>query len=207
MKGDPMFRFPDKPKGNLSRAGLAAFQTAANGLYLAQAKLDGWRTVIEIGEDEITYTSRHKKAIPVSRELRDHLEPLLRMAFKPGTILDAEWCARRPGAREEKLWLFDLLRHGDDDLYTEGALDRFEMLCQLGAPQLYECIVPHATGDYVAFFDSLAPGGDRHMPEAEGIVLKARTSKFIGSPRSCADNPGWTRCKWRAGEDGMTKVA
>jgi ATP-dependent DNA ligase len=54
---------------------------------------------------------------------------------------------------------------------------------------------------YSTFFDAM-----QDRPEAEGIVLKRRDARYIGSYRSSALNPGWVKCKWRAGEDGMTTI-
>jgi hypothetical protein len=63
-------------------------------------------------------------------------------------------------------------------------------------------IVPFTTGGYVDFFDF-----SKTLPGAEGIVLKHKTSRFIGSVRKSVENPMWLKVKWRAGADGQLRVA
>jgi ATP-dependent DNA ligase len=193
-----MFRYPDKPAREISRQGLAILQDR----YLAQLKMDGWRCVIERTPGFVTFTSRHGKPIPISREVAEPVTGRL-LELPIGTILDAEWLARRPSCHTEALWLFDLMQYGRLSLWHLPTAERFAMLRSV-VPA--EWIVPSlgedAEQDYVAFFDAM-----RDRPDAEGLVLKCRTAKYIGSFRQSADNPGWLKCKWRAGESGMTKVA
>jgi ATP-dependent DNA ligase len=115
-----------------------------------------------------------------------------------GSIVDSEWLARRPAARDEAIWFFDLLQWGGVELYSQPATERLDALRRYVTP---ERIVPTSTGNYAEFFDALAERGD-----AEGVVLKRGSSKYIGSYRECASNPGWIRCKWRMGETGTTEI-
>ena len=204
-----MFRYPDKPVGEISRQGLAILQNR----YLAQLKMDGWRCVIEYTPSGVTFTSRHNRPIAVSDGLSNLFCRMLGSGNVPyGTILDAEWLARRPACRTEALWLFDVMQYGALSLWHLPTAERFAMLRSI-VP--VEWIVPslgllgaegaegaEAEQDYAAFFDAM-----RDRPDAEGLVLKCRTAKYIGSFRQSADNPGWLKCKWRAGESGLTKVA
>ena len=205
------WRYPDSPSAEIHRDGLAKLPPA----YMAQLKMDGWRCVIEFGDDSaaplpphrnhVTFTSRHGKPIPISLalELR-FLEAATNAKIMPGTILDAEWLSRRPAAREEALWVFDVMQLGDEPLWHRNTVDRFDILQKI-VPS--EWIVPYSIVSgpipYQVFFDFMK----RNRPDAEGIVLKRLDAKYIGSVRECALNPGWLRCKWRAGEDGRTEIA
>jgi ATP-dependent DNA ligase len=188
-----MFRYPDKPVAQLGRDGFADLPE----IYLAQLKMDGWRCVIERNERAITFTSRHKKPIPISAELREQLGLVL-STLPVGTMLDAEWLARRPGYRSEALWVFDAMMVSDMPMWTFTTERRFALLHSLLPGEM---IVPYATHDYAGFFDAM-----RNRADAEGIVLKRRDAPYIGSYRQSALNAGWLKCKWRAGEDGLTPL-
>lgn len=189
-----MFRYPDSPGSTIGRAALDELPSD----YIAELKMDGWRCVIEkTAAHAYRFTTRHKKPCPVSAETRLAVRDALR-SLPVGSLVDAEWIARRPAAREEAIWFFDLLQWGGVELYSQPADYRLNALRDNAPAAL---IVPTSTGNYAEFFDSLAERGD-----AEGVVLKRAGSKYIGSYRGCATNPAWVRCKWRAGEDGRTSL-
>jgi len=188
------WRYPDAPGSTIGREAL----DDVPGGYIAELKLDGWRCQIEkTGAEAYRFTTRHKKPCPVSAETRLYVREALR-GLPVGSIVDSEWLARRPAARDEAIWFFDLLQWGGVELYSQPATERLDALRRYVTP---ERIVPTSTGNYAEFFDALAERGD-----AEGVVLKRGSSKYIGSYRECASNPGWIRCKWRAGEDGRTAL-
>ena len=188
------FRFPDSPvPGNLSPQALSDLPE----LYIAQLKLDGWRCVISREHNRLDFISRHGKPIPISRRLTCDLATALAQ-LPEGTLLDCEWLARRPACRDEALWVFDIMQHGELPLWGLSTSERLEALRKVVPAEL---IPPMAETDYPQFFDSI-----RSRADAEGIVLKRRDARYIGSFRQCAQNPGWLRCKWRAGEDGQTIV-
>jgi ATP-dependent DNA ligase len=188
-----MFRYPDKPVAQLARHGLCGLPET----YIAELKLDGWRCVIERTAGGLSFTSRHNKPIPLTAELEAELEEML-FHMPAGTILDAEWLARRPSCRSESLWLFDIMQLGSLALWNQTTAERLSMLQAIAPAGL---IAPHTNGDYAAFFDAMSERAD-----AEGIVLKRRDATYIGSYRESANNPGWLKCKWRAGEDGLTAI-
>lgn len=195
-----MFRYPDKPNGHIARSMLPELR----GDWLTTLKMDGWRCLISIDDYVVTYTSRNNKPLPVPSELRAAIEPGLLAHAGSKAVIDAEWLERRPGARDQGMWLFDLLELGSASYYTIGAAQRFERLVDVLGPT--GLVVPYTRMDPCAFFDAYAPGGPQHMPEAEGIVLKRADSPYLGNVRKSVDNPAWTRCKWRAGEDGLTAI-
>jgi ATP-dependent DNA ligase len=169
-----MFRYPDKPAATIARAGLEQVEPG----YIAELKYDGWRTVIERHGSGLTFTSRHKRAIPISKALAAELADKLRH-LPAGTLLDAEWVCRRPSCREEAIYIFDIMQHGEEQLWGRTAIDRLRTL---------EILVPHSdltvawsvpapgpiqpwTLAYHDFFDLF-----KGRPDAEGIVLKRADS-------------------------------
>jgi ATP-dependent DNA ligase len=202
-----MFRYPDKPGSEISRAALADLSAG----YMAELKRDGFRMWVEKVEmrdhsRRYTYTSRDNNPLAVSGVMQLNFTANLD-SLPVGTLLDCEWCGRRPGDRTESITVFDILKFGDSPLWQLRADQRFDIL-RMNLPA--EHIVPMAFVDheivtccsYQNFFDMMR----EQYPEAEGIVLKRRDSTYIGSPRACADNPAWVKCKWRAGEDGCTVI-
>jgi ATP-dependent DNA ligase len=210
-----MFRYPDKPKITLPAQGLPAI----GGGFFAQLKVDGWRDQIHWDGEQSTHTSRENRPLPVDPEVHAQFDAQLRqLGVKPDTLLDAEWCARRPACRTERIVLFDFLVDGGEPLWTVGALDRFRRLVELAEHVPETCdrlIVPYdmpfdpeqEAGRWMPFFTSWQTSDSFWGRAAEGIVLKGIHSLYIGRTDKCAENPGWIRCKWRAGEDGMTEVA
>lgn len=188
------WRYPDSPGSTIGRSALDDLPAG----YIAELKMDGWRCVIEkTAAEAYRFTTRHKKPCPVGADTRLLVRDALR-GLPVGSIVDSEWMARRPAARDEAIWFFDLLQWGGVELYGLSAAERLDALRQHVAPAH---IVPTSTGNYAEFFDALAKRGD-----AEGVVLKRGGSKYIGSYRECATNPAWVRCRWRSGEDGMTSL-
>ncbi len=196
-----LFRYPDKP----TASGPGILPTLADGEWLAQMKHDGFRCLVEWNGHTPTLTSREQKPIPASIDLRcdliaalDGLAPML---------LDAEWMGRRDGQREG-LVLFDVLAVRGRWLGEEPAWDRFLRLVALrgvgGAPLRVlpptVRLVDWTHEGYPAFFER------SKQPGVEGIVLKHRASRFIGSTRRCVDNPQWLKVRWRGGEDGQTPL-
>lgn len=207
-----MMRFPDKPAIELGRRGLSKLPSG----LIAQAKMDGWRCVVEFIDSpgvRTTYISRHKKSIPITGRVAMQIEEAL-AGLPTGTILDGEWLGRRPGQRDESLWLFDIMQLGDGvPLWQQSTLERWRILESV-VPEWLR--VPTDTSgayaalaglpwDYTAFFDEIQ-SHPIYGQLCEGIVLKAATAKYIGSVRQCALNPGWMKSKWRIGESGQTLV-
>ena len=122
-------------------------------------------------------------------------------------LIDCEFMGRRDG-QPEALRLFDMLALNGKWVGDLAAYARLGMLTA-GFPELKDAgtesrisIVPFTTGRYQDFFEF-----SRTLPGAEGIVLKHKTSRFIGSVRKSVDNPMWLKVKWREGADGQLRVA
>lgn len=196
MREEAPFRFPDKP----TRASAAALPDLQDGQWLAQAKPDGFRAVIQWDGSFPRLTSRHEKPIPISHGLLTELSEALRGVL-PNSTIDGEWMGRRDG-QPEGLWLFDLIEDEGCWIGHHGALCRFNTLRQSVRPSARVRIVPFTLTDYGAFFEH-----SKTIPGVEGIVLKRTDSKYIGSTRSSVDNPQWMKIKWREGADGQVRVA
>lgn len=205
-----IFRYPDKPLTEIRREQLDELE--GHG-YMATLKMDGWRCLTrEAGPNErgeympLVYTSREEKPLPVSHTMRVMFEPWLRCQRLPagGALFDAEWNSRRPGARCEHLWLFDLLELDGMDLRSQPAMARWCALLTAVPRETWLFVVPMVTSDFGAFYDKYQNGTDDLSLGAEGIVLKHQDSRHVGSVRQCALNPQWIKCKWRSGESGET---
>lgn len=192
------FRFPDKP----CTSSVGILSTLKDRDWLAQAKYDGWRALVQWDGNRVLLTSRHQEGIPASQpfltEITETLRPL------PPCVLDGEWMGRRD-SQPESLWLFDVLDIRGEWLGGLTAADRFARLCSLlprpdltPRIKLVECVV----SGYPEFFRF-----SKSLPGCEGIVLKHRDSKFIGSVRKCVNNPLWLKVKWRDGANGQVLVA
>lgn len=198
------FRFPDKPLTEIRRDQLDELE--GHG-YMATLKQDGWRCLVRFDDrGVISYTSRENKPLPVSATMRASFEPWLHSQTLPagGGLFDGEWNSRRPGARCEHLWLFDLLEWNGRDIRNQPTMVRWNALLGAVPRDTSRFVVPMVTDRFGEFYDKHATNDDAQSLGAEGIVLKHRDSRHVGSVRQCALNPQWIKCKWRSGEDGST---
>lgn len=175
-------------------------EALVDGQWLAQAKPDGFRALIEWDGRWPRLTSRHAKPIPASHDLLGELAEALRSVL-PGSVLDGEWMGRRDG-QPEGIYLFDLVVDEGCWIGHHGALARFNTLRQEVVPSERVRFVPFALSNYREFFEF-----SKTIPGVEGIVLKRTGSPYIGSVRSSVDNPAWVKVKWREGADGQVRVA
>ena len=191
--------YPDKPVAS----NVAVLEMLIDDDWLAEIKYDGWRALARWDGHDVILTSRHQNTIPatahVTRALYEAVHSL------PPCLLDGEWMGRRDD-QPESLRLFDLLEFDGEWLGRVGAWNRWMRFTGLIEPRLVEgelvSIVPHTTTGYRDFFEY-----SKELPGAEGIVLKLKTSPFIGSVRRSVDNPLWLKCRHRAGSDGQLVIA
>jgi ATP-dependent DNA ligase len=189
-----MFRYPDKP----TTSSLGVLDHLVDGEWLADLKYDGWRALIRWDGNMVTFTSRHRKALPgtpgLLLEARDCLHGL------PPALLDGEWMGRRDD-QPESLVFFDMLEIGAESCWSRTADDRRTRLVgmiQRLTPRIR--MVEYVDRGYRDFFER------SKVPGCVGIVLKRKDSKLIGSIRNSVDNPNWLKVKWREGFDGQTRV-
>lgn len=200
-------RFPDKPN-LMSAAQLPVFDL--QGGWIATAKQDGWRCMIEVDENgKIEFLSRVWKPLPISAALKD---VVARIGLPKATMLDTEWLARRPGYQgPETLHLITIPWYDGEWLGAQPETDRWALTMAL-----MENIATRTSGlatppiklpkwtdkEYTQLFE-----WSKTDPTTEGIVLKRNNSTLIGDLKSSKDNPTWIKIKWRAGHDGQTIIA
>ena len=128
--------YPDKPHER-DPNNLAKWDKSGN--YICQQKVDGWRMVIIIGDDDVDFVSRHDKLLTndIQPALLEQAKQLCGL-FPTGTQLDSEWLARRScsvskkikGKVPTKLIIFDILRLGKKWLRMKTYEDRWNILLE-----------------------------------------------------------------------------
>lgn len=221
-------RYPDRPKNTVYglSAALAMEDSVANALWIMQPKFDGFSAVIEYDTNgHITMTSRHGKPIDASDAMIASVAEFMLLCDMPtNSVFHGEWMGRRTSCNIERLAIFDMMQVDGSSLWSAPAIIRLRRLLEFTKavdPVLMaetwpdglnqdgrtwngdrQVIVSPSRIDH--FLDSIRQWKDT-MPYCEGVVFKEQQSRHIGSVRSSADNPFWTRLRWRGGEDGMTE--
>lgn len=193
-----MFVYPDRPGGTISRDHLKDIDPK---VWFATVKQDGWRCIVERKDGVFTYTSRANKPIDIPTHLRLAFEANFEGWRDPVNgvsdfVLDTEVTGNRRKGDVEGFFILEALEMSGYSYRMIDAISRY-MVAKIMWPKL---VVPFAGSDFREFFDY----HKEHTPLAEGIVLKKRDSKLIGSTVACAENPNWIRCKWRAGSSGLS---
>jgi ATP-dependent DNA ligase len=195
-------RFPDKPN-EMSASQLPILDL--QGGYIATAKQDGWRCMIEVdGNGKIEFLSRTWRPLPISPRLKDLVAS---MGLPKNTMLDTEWMARRADVTQETLHLitipwFDDVWLGDQYETTRWAR-AVELMGKLPLEAQTLFSLPKWTdSEYSKLFE-----WSKANPSTEGIVLKRKNSYLIGHLRTSWTNTSWIKIKWRAGLDGQTRIA
>lgn len=193
-----MWRFPDKP----TTSSPGVLPMLKDGDWLCQIKFDGWRCLARWDGRDLTFTSRERKALPVSANMVKALYDAVHEL--PPCLLDGEWMCRRDN-QPEGVRLFDILEEDGQWLGGLNAADRWLRFSGLVAGRVdgdLVGIVPCTDRGYAEWFE-----WSKELPGAEGVVLKHKTSTYIGSVRRSVDNPLWLKAKWREGFDGQLRVA
>lgn len=186
-----MFIFPDRPGATLAPGFLGQIDPE---LFLCVLKIDGWRCEVRKKDGIITYTSRMNKPIDVPAAIKGPFEARL---FGMGDmVLDCEVTGRRRTGDVAGFHILELLEFQGHVHRKAPAIHRWQMAMDVW-PDL---TVPGTEKDFLAFFEH----HKANTPIAEGVVLKRKLSKLIGSTVKSAENSSWMRCKWRAGEDGLS---
>ncbi len=201
-------RYPDKPN-EMSAAQLPVLDL--QGGWIATAKQDGWRCIIEVDENgKIEFLSRVWKPLPIADDLKKIVYSL---GLPKNSMLDTEWLARRPGYQgPETIHFITVLWYGGEWLGAQQEATRWELVQLLMEniktfpsynEETFPIKVPKWTDrEYSKLFE-----WSKTDPTTEGIVLKRTTSTLIGDLSSSKNNPSWIKIKWRAGHDGRTVIA
>lgn len=192
-------RYPDKPFERPASS-LSEFDTKA-GKWIATAKYDGWRCLIVI-DNGVEFWSRHMKKLPVSDRLREAVQSL---NLPQGTVIDAEWMARRAGVKDELIFLITIMWWAGAWQGGKPEEVRWQETKNIlvGKGTDFPIRLPlYATEKFSEFFERT-----KNDPTTEGIVLKEVTSTLVGDNSDSKKNGCWVKVKWRAGDDGKTIIA
>jgi len=194
------FRWPDRPGLTISPEHLESISADE---YFATLKLDGWRLLVERHRAKFSYLSRENKPMPIRDEVRFPFEAFVNQHFQGDTILDCELTGNRRTGDAKAIVILDILMENGVAFYHAPALDR---ITAKDLPGSY--LVPYAFGNLKGGWrkvwqDWQGFSSVKGNPPAEGIVFRRKDSRYIGSPVKAAENPGWIRCKWRSGSDGL----
>lgn len=198
-----LLHFPDKP---FEQDPKFLEEWDKSRKFICEQKIDGWRMVIIITEYGMEFVSRHNKnhtadiepeVKKAALELRDH--------FPVQTQIDSEWLSRRarsPGRElKPRLFLLDVIRHGPQWLLSKTYSERHKLL-EVAIPNISDRdridLPPTAeAGAFTSFYEE-----QKTIVFSEGVVVKRKDSKLIGSRTDCAKNPQWFKVKYRSGLDG-----
>jgi ATP-dependent DNA ligase len=201
--------YPDKPLS----ANLAFLDAAdADGSYLCEQKVDGFRMVIDFLPHGVQLVSRHGKDFTseISREIIQELEAVREgYDISAGTRLDGEWRSRRSCSVEldlpQKLFIFDIMRWGRAWLTGVPLRERRYDYIQCWFPE-----ATSAVGEKSSVTLSLATRlafrgffeAQKKIPWSEGVVLKHLEGYIQGGKSRSESNPTWHKVKYRGGIDG-----
>lgn len=193
----PPFRFPDKPSKEVGRAHLDVLERL--DCYRCDLKIDGWRCLAYYDGNAISYLSCSGKPINVDEAVHAPFFRELRAELKATpAVIDCELTGNRRAGEAKDLFVLDVLRYGDHDLYGYGTDERRRVAEGLFPRRL----VPSVTRGFLRFFAF----HEQYTPLAEGVVLKHRKGPFVGSVDGNHKNAHWIKCKWRSGFDGTTRI-
>jgi len=196
----------DKPN-LISLEELYRLDKTESNLWLASKKVDGYRALVDFSTDKGQAWSRRGKKEggpslhPICSELEEALQQFkIDNDIGFGTRFDCEWTGRREANKDqpERLFIFGIYFWKTVSFIHQPEQTRWDYVSKLkynGLIKLVDC-VDH---DYVKLYEE-----SKADMSYEGIVLKEKNSKLIADPLACKNNPLWLKCKWRAGDDGLS---
>lgn len=204
-------RTPDKPH-RVAQDSLPEFDE--EGTYIATAKYDGYRAILDYDGRSLALFSRRgmdeggPRKHPVGDDLMGQLSSWVNEnGLAPNTRIDGEWLRYR--TKGEPIYVvFGIMFAEGRWLGREPESVRWSIVKDLQYNQPNIMLAEHAEENYTEFFNRLK---DRDYTRTEddwkleGIVLKHVTSRLVGRNKSSDKNPLWFKAKWRDGSSG--KVA
>lgn len=201
------FRFPDQPL-LCSLDHLKKMDDDPPGTWLAQSKLDGRRRFAVLQDGKWTYRAKNRddaQALPA--DLRASFEAI---PWPDGLGLDFEFCGLRKQGDQPSIWIFDMFRFHNADLFNMRFDERVARLSILGAQMLLTSMPSFDSSDvdcdnfeHLHFVESVPNPGlvdffveQMQNPLSEGIVVRRADSTMIGSYNKCAENSAWVKCKF-----------
>ena len=185
------WRAPDKPR----EAYIQMLAPLDHGNYVIQSKLDGYACVISFDGKTITAKSRHNISLPVHQSILDEFKEL---NIPTPWMLNGEWMKLRAGLTEQ-FYLFDVMYIDDKWQGQKDYIDRWNWLVDNIKTSSLIQLVRTGYHDFVKFMEQCIDD-----PLTEGVVIKHKKSKLIGSLKDSKINPQWIKVKHRAGVGGDT---
>lgn len=201
-------RTPDKPV-RTSQDSLAEFDR--EDCYIATAKLDGYRCIIDWDGENVAFFSRRDLDVggPTQHQVCDSLigevkSFLLENEIPANTRLDSEWLAKRTSGPEQ-IFIFGVQYWGGAWLGREIENVRWALVSSLKYNHPHVHLTEYARHNYSEFFQRIKEKDIRQPEEnwkVEGIVLKHVNSRLLGHLKTCKKNPRWYKVKWRDHANG-----
>ena len=140
--------------------------------WIIEPKINGARALVYWFNGNVEIWNRHQHYIKPSQipniytQLNEMFKPVLRPQF---VVLDGELEYRKG---KEKLWLFDCLYY-DQPIFNSPIESRKQQLRTLDTSNPFITIIPELKGKSLSEIWNTLP------PEYEGIVLKAKGSRYL----------------------------
>jgi ATP-dependent DNA ligase len=193
------FRYPDDPS-RISAEALAKLEQDYPGAFIAQVKGDGWRRPAYIEDGEVTFYAKSGDGGPAAKlPPQDLIDEFVSMGWPDGIALDMEWMGPRlkdvlRGRHE--FWVFDMVyqdhRWLGKRVGFEERLRRLRQVWETLATVPRVKLLQTWDSDLVQRFEE-----QKQNPLSEGLVIRSKTSKLIGSATSKKKNPGMMKVKYR----------
>jgi hypothetical protein len=200
-------RLPDKP----IRSSASAFKIMdVVQKYIALSKLDGWRCLTCIDENgKISFLSRVRKTLPVSKKLAGAVQKLLDEGKVPkSSIIDGEWMKRRPDYDgPECIFMFSPMVLAGEWVGHMPFQSRWEWINSLGLPVDdltirndakmvgHPLVIPASSRtEFNKFFES-----HKGMWRTEGVVVYRITGQIYGNRKDNHKSRDMFKIKWREG--------
>tara|TARA_R100001244_G_scaffold25113_4_gene25641 strand:- start:92771 stop:93346 length:576 start_codon:yes stop_codon:yes gene_type:complete len=185
------------------------------GGYIATAKYDGWRTIVDWTGSQVGFFSRRGMSkggpteIPVSEKIAEDTKTfLIDNKIPADTRLDAEWLGRRHDGKEQ-LFIFGVQFYNGSWVGSDPERIRWEIVKGLSYNSDLVQLAENSESSYDEFFQKLKNDDLKRNEDSwilEGIVLKHESSSLLGNIMESKKNGMWFKTKWRDGATGKVET-
>ncbi len=206
-----LWKYPFKPV----RAKWSVFKTIDTSRYFMEKKYDGWRAMVQVGQDGVSLWTRDKQFIAMPNNLAIQLAAL---GMPEGTLLDGEiWNMSKRGAwRHDKsvicaLTLWDAIRVDHRDLSNIAIGERRQELEKLLAgkntPDIKATEILPADEVLARQIDeearSFREGVNARSGFIHGVVLKRHGSPRRDHAVRCVEHADWIKVVFDGMQSGL----
>lgn len=201
-------RTPDKPH-RIKQDSL--FEFDEDGTYIATAKYDGYRCIVDWdGSKAACFSRRGSKQggpteHPIGPYLKEQLQEwLIQNKISPNTRFDGEWLKFRTKC-DPVIVIFGIQYSNSKWIGTEPELVRWELTKSFDYNIPGIMLAESVESNYSKFFNDLKQRDytiNENDWKCEGIVLKHVRSTLVGRLDTSAKNSLWFKAKWRDGASG-----